>query len=80
MQIRPIINVDVIEIDSIIRVTMQPYSPNIARANKLLNFFYTENFFYLFFLVIFVFARITICFSRIFAQHDDKKVIKYRNL
>ena len=39
MQIRPIINVDVIEIDSIIRVTMQPYSPNIARANKLLNFF-----------------------------------------
>ena len=29
MQIEPIINVDVIEIDSIIRVTMQPYSPNI---------------------------------------------------
>ena len=70
MQIGPIINVDVIEIDSIIRVTMQPYSPNITRQNAEL--FYTENFFYLFFLLIFVFARITVCFSRIFAQHANK--------
>ena len=70
MQIGPIINVDVIEIDSIIRVTMQPYSPNISRA--VTNFFYTENFFYLFFLVIFVFARITVCFSREFLHKTTR--------